>query len=186
MRFLFFAFLCMLAAAPLVRAKDKPPATYAIPLPPKSDFSSLEWLTGEWKGTTTGRGTHGDIHLAVEFTLDRRFMILREELTLPATATVPATSEAWMGVLSGSRSGATFLLRMYSSTGFILRYRVTVDGPEIHFDPEGGEQSPPGWLFRRTMERFGTVDLNETVQVAPPRKAFFDYYTATLTRVPNP
>jgi hypothetical protein len=36
------------------------------------------------------------------------------------------------------------------------------------------------------MERFGTVELNETVQVAPPRKAFFDYYTAMLTRVPNP
>jgi hypothetical protein len=60
---------------------------------------------------------------------------------------------------------------------------VTVDGPEIRLTPEGGEQPPPGWLFRRVIHRTGVEEFTEHVQVAPPTKGFFDYYTAELTRV---
>ncbi len=183
------AFLGVLAAAlaaPLAglrAAKDKPSATYTIPLPPPPDFSPLEWVTGEWKGTTTGRGAQGEVHLSVELALDKKFMIFREDLSLPSTTTAPATRESWLGVMSGSRPESTFILRVFSTTGFVTRYRVSVDGPEIRFDPDGGEPAPPGWLFRRVIERSSPSEITETVQVAPPRKAFFDYYTARLTRV---
>jgi hypothetical protein len=185
MRSLFLVLLSVLGSRS-IQAKEKPPTVYTIPLPPKPDFSPLEWLVGEWNGTTTGRGAQGKVHLSAEFTLDRRFMILREEVTLVSSNAVPTTQESWMGVLSASPSDATFLLRMYSSTGFILRYRVTVEGPVIHFNPEGGEQPPPGWLFRRMVQRSGDAEFDETVQVAPPHKSFFEYYTARLTRAPHP
>lgn len=185
MRVLSLLLLCALSAGPLL-AKEKPPAIYTIPLPPKPDFSPLDWLVGEWKGYTTGRGPRGEIHLSVEFALDKRFLLLHEEFTLPSTDGAPATREAWMGILTPSRSDATFLLRMFSSTGFIMHYRVNVDGAVIHYNPEGGEQPPPGWLFRRVVERSGVSEFQETVQVAPPHKPFFDYYTAKLTRAPTP
>jgi hypothetical protein len=76
-----------------------------------------------------------------------------------------------------------FLLRTFSSTGFITRYRVTVEGAETHINPEGGESPPPGWLFRTVIKRTDPQELVETVQAAPPNKSFFDYYTAKLIRI---
>jgi hypothetical protein len=60
---------------------------------------------------------------------------------------------------------------------------VTVEGPETHINPEGGEQPPPGWLFRTVIKRTDPQEFVETVQAAPPNKPFFDYYTAKLSRV---
>ncbi len=165
-----------------MEAREKSPPTYRIPLPPKPDFSALDWLVGEWAGKTTERSPEGEIRISVSFALEGRFMIFREEVSLATTKTTPTSKESWMGILSPGRNHATFVLRMFSSTGFVSRYRVTVQGGEIDFNPEGGESPPPGWLFRRVLERSGDRELNETVQVAPPRKPFFDYYTAKLTR----
>ena len=89
-----------------------------------------------------------------------------------------------MGILSPHPSGHGYVLRMFSSTGFISRFRVTLDRAEIDLNPEGGEQPPPGWLFRRVYQHTGPGQLTETVQAAPPGKSFFDYYTARLTQVP--
>lgn len=175
----------MLGPAP-IQAKEKPPAIYTIPLPPRPDFAALDWLVGEWAGKTIGRDSPGEIRLSVAYDLDQRFMIFRVEVALPASKTAPAANESWMGILSGSPSGTGFVLRTFSSTGFMARYRVTVDGAEIRFHPEGGEEPPPGWLFRRVWQRLGDTEFNETVQVAPPNKPFFDYYTAKLVRKPPP
>src|SRR5215831_18672124 len=114
----------------LALANEKQPATYSIPLPPKPDFSSVDWLVGEWTGRTTGKGPQGDVHLSASYDLDQRFMILREEVTLPGTSTVPASKEALMGVISGSR-GSGFMLRCFSTTGFITSYRLSVSGTDI-------------------------------------------------------
>jgi hypothetical protein len=110
-------------------------------------------------------------------------MLLRGEASFQATKTSPAMKESWMGVLTSDRGALGFLLRTFSSTGFITRYRVTVEGPETHINPEGGEQPPPGWLFRTVIKRTDPKEFVETVQAAPPNKSFFDYYTAKLTRV---
>lgn len=167
----------------LLQAKEKPPTTYTIPLPPQPDFSQVDWLIGEWSGKTTGRDLQGDIHLSAAYDLNKRVMILREVISLPATRTIPAANETWMGVLTVTRPGAGFILRTFSSTGFVTFYRMTVEGAEIHFNPDGGDQSPPGWLFRRIMTRTNADELTETVQGAPPQKPFFDYYSAKLERV---
>ena len=169
-----------------LQAKEKPPTTYTIPLPPPPDFSQIDWLIGEWSGKTTERDLQGDIRLSAAYDLNKRVVIFREMISLPATKTIPATSETWMGVLTVTRPGAGFILRTFSSTGFVMRYRVTVDGAEIHFNPDGGEQSPPGWLFRRIITRTNADELTETVQGAPPQKPFFDYYGARLARATAP
>lgn len=184
MRSLFLVLLCVLGPAALP-AKEKPPASYAIPLPPQPDFSALDWLIGDWIGKTTGRGPQGEVRLSVAYALEKRFIIFREEVSLPPTKTAPASRESWMGILSAHRSDTGFVLRTFSSTGFITRHRVTAEGAEIHFNPEGGEQPPPGWLSRRVVQRLGPAEFSETVQLAPPDKPFFDYYTAKFTR-PTP
>ncbi len=185
MKLNFLIVVCLLAPGTL-RAKEKPPTVYTIPLPAKPDFASLQWLVGEWVGKTSGRSPEGEIRLAIDYALDNRFLVLREDISLAATKTAPAIRESWMGILSEDRAGAGFLLRAFSSTGFITRYRVTVEGSEVHFNPEGGEQPPPGWLFRRVIQRSGDDELKETVQAAPPNKSFFDYYSAKLTRATHP
>ena len=117
MRPLFLTLLLVLGivAAP---AKDKPPVTYRIPLPPKADFGAVDWLLGEWSGKTGERSPQGEIHLTVSFDLDKRFLIFREETALAATPTAPATNESWLGILSPDPTGKGFLLRVFSSTGF--------------------------------------------------------------------
>lgn len=190
MRTVVVALLCVVStgsfAAPLAAAPKKPPKTYAIPLPPKPDFSSLEWLVGEWEGKTVGRSPQGEVHLSVAYDLDQRFLVFREKLTLAATASSPAVNESWMGILSGRNLGSDYVFRVFSSTGFITRYRVTVDKAEIRFTPEGGGQPPPGWLFRRVVTRSGPSELTETVEAAPPTGSFFDYYAAQLSRKSAP
>jgi hypothetical protein len=160
----------------------KPPKTYSIPLPPPPDFSSLDWLMGEWAGKTVEKSPQGDVRLSVAYDLDRRFVILRETVMLAATETTPAVNESWIGVLSGGSPTNDFSLRVFSTTGFITRYRVTVDKAQIRFTFEGGEQPPPGWLFRRGLARSGPGELIETVEAAPPDGSFFAYYSAKLTR----
>jgi len=181
MKLLFLALTCLLGPASLL-AKEKPPTTYAIPLPPKTDFSALVWLVGEWVGKTIGGGPQGEIRLSVVYELDKRFLILREETSLPATPAAPAANEAWLGILSGHPSRTGFVLRSFSTTGFVTRYRVTVEEAQVHFNPEGGDAPPPGWLFRRTVRRLSPTEIGETLALAPPGKPFFEYYTARLTR----
>ena len=173
---------CLLGAAPLA-AKQKAPTIYQIPLPPKPDFSTVDWLVGEWTGKTTDQRAQGEIRLSVSYDLDNQVMLLRGEASFQATATSPATKESWLGVLTSDRGVGGFLLRTFSSTGFITQYRVTVEGAETHINPEGGEHPPPGWLFRTVIKRTDPQELVETVQAAPPNKSFFDYYTAKLTRI---
>ena len=173
---------CLVQAAPLV-AKEKPPTVYQIPLPSKPDFTAMDWLVGEWAGKTTDQRAPGEIHLSVNYQLDKQIMLLRGETSLQATKSSPAMKETWLGVLTSARASGGFLLRMFSSTGFIMQYQVTVEGPEIHINPEGGDQLPPGWLFRMVINRTEPQELVETVQAAPPNKGFFDYYTAKLSRL---
>ena len=175
--------LACLVGAPSLAAKEKPPTIYQIPLPLKPDFSDMDWLVGEWTGKTTDPRTPGEIHLSVNYDLDRQVMVLHGEASFPATKTSPAMKESWLGVLTSGRGSGSFLLRTFSSTGFITRYRVTVAGPETRINPEGGELPPPGWLFRTVIKRTDPQEFIETVQAAPPNKSFFDYYTAKLSRV---
>jgi hypothetical protein len=167
-------------------AKDKPPVQYQIPIPTQPDFSALDWLQGRWTGKTIPNTPPGEVQLSVATDLERHFLILRGEVSLAATPTVPAIKESWMGILSASPDRTGYILRIFSSTGFITRYRLTVEEPEVHLNPEGGDSPPPGWLFRRVWTRTGPNEFTETVQAAPPGKAFFDHYTAKLTRVPPP
>jgi hypothetical protein len=184
-RSLILTLIFPLACATAV-AKDKPPVQYQISIPTPPDYSSLDWLQGQWVGKTLPTSPPGDVQLSVTSDLGKRFLVFRGEVSLAATPTVPAMKESWMGILSASTNGPGFTLRVFSSKGFISRYRLIVDGPEIQLNPEGGDSPPPGWLFRRTWVRTGPDELTEAVQVAPPGKAFFDYYSAKFARVPPP
>jgi hypothetical protein len=164
---------------------DKQPATYTIPLPPKPDFSPLAWLVGDWAGHTTGKDSQGDVHLTLSYALDQRFIIFREEVSLPAGRSSPALHESSMGLIAAELSRPGYRLQLYSRTGFITLYHVTATPDQARFDPEGGVNPPPGWLFRRTITRVGPDVCNDQVQVAPPDKAFFEYYSATLTLAPQ-
>jgi hypothetical protein len=180
-----FALVTFLSPMPAssARADDKPPASYTIPLPPAPDFSALDWLVGDWAGPMVGKHNQGEVHLSVSYTLSKRFMIFHGQLAQPATKTAPATEETWMGVLGPAHSNSDLMLRVYSSTGFSTNYRVTAVPNEVEFNPAGGDL-PAGWLFRRRLERVGESSLSETLEVAPPGKAFFKYYTAQLMRMP--
>jgi len=166
--------------------REKPPLQYQIPLPPPPDFSALDWLQGHWTGKTVSPGPAGEVDFSVTPELENHFLVFREETSLAATPTLPASKESWVGFLGASPDGKGFVLRVFSSTGFMTRYRMTVDGPELHLNPEGGESPPPGWLFRRSWARTGSNKLTETVQAAPPGKGFFLYYSADLARAPAP
>jgi hypothetical protein len=184
-RVLLLALIGVVPGATLA-AKDKPPVQYKIPVPTLPDFSGLDWLQGQWTGKTMAGGPSGDVQLSVSPDLEKHFLVFRGEVSLAATPTVPAVRESWLGILGPSPDGSGFILRVFSSTGFITRYRLTVDSAELHLNPEGGDSPPPGWLFRRVWARTGPNEISETVQAAPPGKAFFDYYSAKLTRVPRP
>lgn len=173
--------LCLLVSAPL-NARQHSPRAYTIQLPPSPDFTALDWLAGTWSGKTVGTKPAGTVALSVSYTLDRRFMIFHESVSLPATKGATATKEDFLGVLSANQTGKGFSLDLYSSSGFVTYYQATVEPAEIDFNPAGGRVAPPGWLFRRVVIHSNPGECKETVSAAPPGKAFFDYYTAVLHR----
>lgn len=182
---LILTLICPLACA-VSAAKDKPPVQYQIPIPAPPDFSALDWLPGQWVGKTLPNSPPGDVQLSVSSDLEKRVLVFRGEVSLGTTPTAPATKESWLGILSASAAGTGFALRVFSSLGFITRYRLTVEGAEIQLNPEGGDSPPAGWLFRTIWVRTGPNELTETIQAAPPGKAFFNRYAAKLIRVPPP
>jgi hypothetical protein len=185
-RILVLAMICLVVSPSLSDpgwCEEKSPAVYKILSPPKPDFSQLGWLVGEWSGKLGAKQPIGDAHFSAAYDLDQRFMIFREELSFEATKNAPAYKDSWMGILSPRAGGKTWWLRTYTSHGLITHYEVTANGSEIHFNFEGGEAPPPGWLFRRVIQRVSENDFIDTVQVAPPVRPFFDYYTARFTRI---
>ncbi|MDE3178113.1 MAG: hypothetical protein KGM47_00525 [Acidobacteriota bacterium] len=176
--------LCLLLAIPL-QARQKTAKDYTIQTPPAPNFSSLEWLLGVWSGKTTSKGSQGRVLLSLAYELGKRFMIFREELSLPATKAVSATHEGVMGIIHASATG-TFEMDLYSSTGFVTHYRVTATHGLVTFSPDGGAVSPPGWLFRRAIRHTNPGECNESVEVAPPGGNFFNYYSADLFQVSSP
>jgi hypothetical protein len=183
LRALPLALICALAGS-AAAAKDKPPVLHQIPIPKPPDFSGLEWMQGRWAGKTLPNSPPGDVQLTVSLDLEKRVLVFRGEVSLGAAGDVPAAKESWMGILTGSADGNGFTLHVFSSNGFMTRSRLTIDGAELHLNPEGGDAPPPGWLFRRTWVRTGPDEFSETVQAAPPGKAFFDYYSIRFARVP--
>jgi hypothetical protein len=162
--------------------KDEP-VTYKIPLPAKPDYSALKWLVGEWTGQAiAGKNTQGDVKLSLAYDLDERFMVLRETVSLSATANAPALQESTLGLLSPDSAQNSFALRVFSSTGYVIRYQVIAGGDRVEFNQAGGDNPPTGWLFRRILDRVDNDNCILTVQVAPPATPFFDYYTVKLTR----
>ncbi len=182
MKTTFLVLLCLFCGVSAI-AKEKPGEQYTITLPAKPDFSALGWLVGEWAGKSADDGAQGDVRFSVSLDLDQQVMVLRGEVALPATKTRPAWRETYLGILTAAHGSDGYVLRSFSSSGFITRFRVTIDGGEVRMTPAGGEQPPPGWLFRHVLDRTGVDEFTETVEAAPPGKPFFNYYTARLERV---
>lgn len=174
------AALCGAAAS--LRDQRKAPPAYTIQMPPEPDYSPFTWLLGDWTGKTSGKGAQGEVLLSFSYELGKRFMILREEVSLPASKSAPAMHESLMGILSATASGG-FEMTLYSSSGFVSRYAVTARSGAIDLQPDGGPLAPPGWLFRRAFRQASADGCQESVTVAPPQGTFFTYYTAALSRI---
>jgi hypothetical protein len=172
-------FSCVLRPCP-AHAAQKARDTYTITTPAPADYSNFQWLIGDWSGKTTGKGAQGDVLLSASFALGKRFIILREQLSLPATKLAPASTQESIGILSGGSSGSKYQFAQYSSNGFVTRYQVSVGNGEIDFNPAGGLEPPSGWLFRRSIRQTNKDECVETIDVAPPNQPFFNYYTASL------
>ncbi len=183
MKLLAVMALCILTCAPL--SAEHSPEAYTIQLPPSPDFQRLNWLVGAWSGKTIGAKPAGVVALSVSYGLDKRFMVLHESISLPATKAAPASKEDLLGVLGIGRATGEFALDLYSSSGFVTHYQATVEATEVQFNPAGGRLAPQGWLFRRTLKLTGSTRCTESVSVAPPGGAFFEYYTADLHRTPS-
>jgi hypothetical protein len=179
---LYLAALLLLSLS-AASAAQKHADTYTIPLPPQTDYSGMAWLIGQWSGNTVGKGEQGAVLLSVSYMLGKRFLMLREEVSVPATAKSPAIREGMMGVLSAGSTAGIYNLVYYSSNGFVMNYQVTAKRGEIDFVPAGGSLSPTGWLFRRLIHRTAKNQCTETVDAAPPGQGFFPFYSASLSKV---
>jgi hypothetical protein len=182
-KLLVLAFLWTLICASVLAAAEKTPNTYTIQIPPEPNYSSIDWLVGNWVGKMAGKEPQGQVLLSVSYELGKRFLLLREEVSLFPTKSAPATHESLMGIFRATPPDNSFDLTLYSSNGFVTRYRAVIKDAEIDFNPAGGALPPPGWLFRRVLIHTNPGQCIERVEVAPPGKSFFTYYTADLHRI---
>ena len=159
----------LLTAAPLARAQGA------------EGLARLDFLVGEWRGTSRGQAGDGTIHRTCVRALNDRFIECR------TTATYPPQEKNKNGEVHVERSVYSYdkrarklRLRQFHGEGFVNSY---AEGEPLVFETTEIENIPSGWRGRETYEQLSADSWSERFELAGPGKDFSVYTSSKLERV---
>ena len=132
----------------------------------------LDFLVGEWRGTSRGDPGEGTIARSCERVLNNRFIECRTTVTYKNEVHVER------GFFSYDKREKKLRLRQFHGEGFVNTY---IETEPLVFVTESIENIPPGWRARETYEKKGDA-WTERFELAAPGKEFALYSASTLER----
>jgi hypothetical protein len=146
----------------------------------------VQWMIGQWTGTSEGQPGTGVYERSYELVLNKKFIEVRNTSTYPPSQNNPKGEvHEDRGYLSYDRLHKTFRLRQFHIEGFVNEYRlesISPDGKTLVFLSESIENIPPGFRAKETYKFINENEFTETFELAEPGKEFQVYSKATLKR----
>ena len=146
-------------------------------------WEPVRFLIGAWDGDVSGQPGTGKSAREYRFTLNNRFLEVRNKSTYPAQPKNPKgeVHEDW-GMVSYDRGRKAFVLRQFHVEGFVNQYvsDPVREGP-LRFTSEAIENIPAGYRARETYTITGPDSFVERFELAEPGKDF-EVYSETRFR----
>jgi hypothetical protein len=151
-----------------------------------SPLSPLDFLVGEWEGTSEGKPGSGVAQRGYSRVLGGRYIEVRNTTTYPPQPKNPkGETHQDVGFFSFDRGRNRLVLRQFHIEGFVNQY-VAEPGnsaDRLVFTTEAIENIPAGWRARETYTRIGPDEIEERFELAEPGKDFELYSHTRLKRV---
>lgn len=166
---------CLMATA-LVSLCD-----VALAQPAPAGLARLDFILGEWAGTSRGEPGEGKVERTCTKVLRDRFIECRTTTTYPVQAANPKGEiHVDRAFFSLDRSTKRLRLRQFHGEGFVNTY---VEGDSLSFVTTDIENIPAGWRARETYEQVSPDSWSERFELSEPGAEFKLYSSSTLHRV---
>lgn len=134
----------------------------------------LDFLVGEWRGTSRGEPGEGTIERSCERVLNGRFIECRTTVTYKNEVHVERSFYGY------DKREKKLTLRQFHGEGFVNTY---IETEPLLFVTDSIENIPPGWRARETYNQKEAGGWTERFELAAPGKDFASYSESTLDRV---
>lgn len=156
-------------------------ATLASAQTSATGLARLDFILGEWQGTSRGEPGEGTVERVCSKVLNDRFIECRTTVTYAAqTANPKGEVHVDRAFFSYDKSSKKLRLRQFHGEGFVNTY---IEGDPLSFVTGEIENIPAGWRARETYEHSSPDSWSERFELAQPGKDFKLYSASTLQRV---
>jgi hypothetical protein len=156
-------------------------ATAAIAQPRDAGLARLDFLVGEWRGTSSGRPGDGKVERVCAKVLSDRFVECRTTVTYPPQEKNPKGEvHVERAFFSYDKRAKLLRLRQFHGEGFVNTYTET---EPLSFVTVDIENIPAGWRARETFASPSADTWTERFELAEPGKEFAVYSSSTMERV---
>ncbi|HYR29812.1 MAG TPA: hypothetical protein VEU30_15185 [Thermoanaerobaculia bacterium] len=135
-------------------------------------LAPLQFMVGEWRGTSRGEPGEGTVHRVCERVLRDRFIECRTTVTYENEVHVDRA------LFSYDKGAKKLRLRQFHGEGFVNTY----EAEGLVFTTTAIENIPAGWRARESYERPSPDTWNERFELAGPGKEFTLYSASSLRR----
>lgn len=151
----------------------------------ESPFAPIQFLVGDWQGTSEGQPGKGTVERTYRLVLGDKFLHERNVSTYPPQPKNEKgeVHEHW-SFFSHDRARRTLVLRQFHQEGFVNQYVMAGGSPQgtVTFETEAIENIPAGWKARETYRKLSSDEFVETFELAEGDKPFEIYSTTRFKR----
>ena len=141
----------------------------------------LDFLLGEWRGTSSGEPGNGTVERNCAKALNDRFIECRTTVTYPPQEkNKKGEVHVERAFFSYDKAAKKLRLRQFHGEGFVNSYTET---EPLVFVTVEIENIPKGWRARETYEQVSPDGWSERFDLAGPGKEFSPYTSSRLERV---
>lgn len=146
----------------------------------KPGLGQLDFMIGEWVGTSRGEPGEGTMERVCTRVLNDRFIECRTKVTyLPQEKNRKGEVHVDIAWYSFDKRAGKLRLRQFHGEGFVNTY---AEAAALVFVADDIENIPQGWRARETYERVSADAWSERFELAAPGKDFTLYSATSLRR----
>lgn len=159
-----------LSAATIARGQETP-----------QGLQRLDFLVGEWRGTSRGEPGEGTVERSCARVLNGRYIECRTTTTYsPQEKNRKGEIHVDRAFYSYDKAAKKLRLRQFHGEGFVNTY---AEAEPLVFVTVEIENIPAGWRARETYEAASPDSWSERFELAGPGKEFAMYTSSSLQRV---